>query len=270
MEPFRTWITLLAAAAWITGCTGDDASSDTEDGSTGTSTGEVSGLPPTTNTPDDGADDGEDTTGGTTMGPPADSGDTAADSGSSDTAADSGSTGVGVCDAPPDLALLLPAADAEVVEPMMAIPSMVLPDKTIYARSDVEEEGTATFSFDLDCDYEVIIQGLVWDRFAGFAPSNPDSFYISVDDEEPEGLFPYGCQTQGQDDSLWSWQPVVPLDGKMCGETPGVYMLTAGSHTVRLRNREGGFGDNFAGVAALVVTDDANFDPTTLLDPYPK
>lgn len=270
-EPFRTWITLLAAAAWITGCTGDDASGGTEAGSSGSSTGDLSGVPPTTQSPDDGGDDdGMDSTSATSAATPTGTGGTSGSE--SDTADDdtSDSTGIAACDRPPELPLLLMAADAVVEKPMLAIASMTLPDETVYARSDVQDAGTVTFTFELECDHEVILQGLVWDRFAGFDPQNPDSFYISVDDEDPEGLFPYGCQTQGNEDSLWSWEPVVPLVDEVCGEIPGVYSLSAGEHTVRLRNREGGFGDDFAGVAALVVTDDANLDPTTVFDPYPE
>ncbi|MEM6992097.1 MAG: hypothetical protein AAF721_16420 [Myxococcota bacterium] len=263
-------VRVLAAASLLTACTGDDTPADTEDGSSGTGTteGQVSGTPPTTNTPDDGADD-DGTSGGGTTAAPADSDTTAGDADDGTTEAPATDTSMGACDEP-EIAVLVMSEDAEVEDPMMQLESMVLPEGTIYARSDVAEEGTVTYTFDLECDADVIVHGLVWDRFAGFEPQNPDSYYTSMDDEDPEGLFPYGCQTVGESDSVWSWQLIVPLDGELCGTAPGIYSLEAGTHTLRLRNREQGQMDNFAGIAAIVVTNDANLNPSALFNPIPK
>lgn len=278
---FRSWITPSLALVLMTACTGDDgASNETEDGSSGTagSTSAVSGIPPTTVTPGDDDDDGP---ADTTTGGPATTGDTTGeaptDTGSADTTTGEATgtedtTGVDACAEPPPLSLLLLSADAEVTKPMELVESMVLPDNESFARSFVEDEGTITFEFEVECDYEVIVHGLVWDRFDGFGmPSNPDSYFVVIDDDDKgELLWPYGCQTVDQGDALWAWLPIVPIADKACGEAPLVLSLEAGTHTIELRNREGGGGDNFAGVTGLAITDDAEFDPLTLFDPYPE
>lgn len=173
-----------------------------------------------------------------------------------------GSTG----QCPADPTLILWAEDAQVVSPMLLIPAIYLPGEPLMARSNTPEQGTITFTVDLECATSMSLFGLLWDHVGGARPDNPDSFYVTVDDGD-EWLWSYGCQTNAAVDAVWAWLPLVEAAGADCGSAPVTLELSTGSHQITLRNVEAGMGEDFAAVAAIVLTDDPGLDPATLYDP---
>ncbi|MEM7158586.1 MAG: hypothetical protein AAF799_37445 [Myxococcota bacterium] len=161
---------------------------------------------------------------------------------------------------------LLWAEDALVLPPMELREAIYLPGKPQMARSLLAEMGSVTFGFELECASTVTIFGLVWDIAQGTQPDNSDSFLVSVDGQ-PEELWEYGCQTEGLGDMAWAWLPLEAAGPMDCSPTMMSFELEAGTHELTLRNREQGVGEDFAAIAALVVTDDPSFDPVTLYDP---
>lgn len=158
------------------------------------------------------------------------------------------------------------AQDAQVVSPMLLIPAIYLPGEPLMARSNVPEQGTITFSFEVECATSMSLFGLLWDHVGGTRPDNPDSFYVTIDDGD-EWLWSYGCQTSAATDAVWAWLPLVEAAGTDCDSVPVTLELSSGAHQITLRNVEAGMGEDFAAVAAFVLTDDPDFDPATLYDP---
>lgn len=161
------------------------------------------------------------------------------------------------------------AADAEVVAPMALAESSLLPGTPQVARSEVAEQGTVTFTFDVACPGEFRIWGLVWDNSPG-ADNGPDSYYATLDGEPADEYdWYYGCQTGGNPGAAWSYQPLVDWVEFDCVYDDLSFTLEPGTHTLTLRNREGGFGFDVAAIAAIVVSSDPTTDPNTLFDPTP-
>lgn len=161
---------------------------------------------------------------------------------------------------------LLWAEDALLIPPMELRMAIYLPGKPQMARSFIVESGSVTFSFDLDCASTVHISGLVWDIADGAAPDNADSFYVSIDGA-PELEWEYGCQTDGMGDMYWGWLPIEDAGPITCSSESVEFELEAGSHELTFRNWESGAGEDFAAIAAVVVSTDPGFDPNTLYDP---
>ena len=165
------------------------ASSSAVDASASASGEGTSGPPPV------------DTTGGDDD-PPPESTTTTGESTSTDA-----STGMEGCTAAGE-ELIAFAADAEVVAPMALADSSLLPGTPPVARSEVAEQGTVTFTFDVACAGEFQIWGLVWDNSPG-ADNGPDSYYATLDGEPADEYdWYYGCQTGGNPGAAWSYQPL--------------------------------------------------------------
>lgn len=160
------------------------------------------------------------------------------------------------------------ADDAIVVLPMELVMAIFLPGEPAMARSYAADMGTITFEFELPCPTTLYVHALVWDVTGGALPENADSFHVSVDGGS-EWVWAYGCATQGMGDGVWAWLPINEWTEVDCDATPVTLELPAGVHEIRLRNREAGAGNDFAAVAAMVVSDDPSFDPTSLYDPNP-
>lgn len=161
---------------------------------------------------------------------------------------------------------LLWVEDALVLPPMELREAIYLPGKPQMARSLLAEMGTVTFGIELECPATVSVFGLVWDIAGGPFPDNSDSFLVSIDGK-PEELWEYGCQTEGMGDMVWAWLPLEAAGPMACSATEMSFELEAGAHELTFRNREQGTGEDFAAIAALVVTDDPSFDPVSLYDP---
>jgi hypothetical protein len=107
--------------------------------------------------------------------------------------------------------------------------------------------------------------GVVWDAMPGVFESDADSFWVSVDDEDPEWRWVYGCETAGAEE-LWTYQRFssnpVPMG---CGVEEVSWDLSAGEHTLRLRNREASDSYGAASVARVLITSDFNHVPILVL-----
>jgi hypothetical protein len=282
---------LLATLPLLVGCFDPNITVDTE-GSSEPMTSESTTSPPeplpaesSTSTgaiedPEASSDDGSTST-GVAVDPSTSSSSSAASS-SSDDGSSSGTDGTSetstaavndesttedACGA--DLPALLWVEDATVTLPMDVAIVSILPDTPLMARSYTAELGAVTFEIDLSCPTELTVFGLVWDLVEGAEPQNADSYYVTVDGlPVPEPTWAYGCETMGLGNESWSWQPLSVWTGMGCSSVPYGIVLDAGLHELTFRNREGGSGGiDAAAIAAIVVTDDPAFDPSTLYDP---
>lgn len=167
-----------------------------------------------------------------------------------------------------ELPALLWAADATITAPMGLEVVPILPDMPLMARSYAADAGTVTFELELSCPTDLTVRALVWDHVEGAEPQNADSYYVTVDGlPVPEPVWAYGCQTMGLGPDTWSWQQLTQWTGVGCGSNPYAIMLDAGLHELTFRNREAGGGIDAAAIVAIAVTDDPNFDPSSLYDP---
>lgn len=173
-----------------------------------------------------------------------------------------GSSSGEACDDPETMVLW--AADGEVLEPMMLVPSPQLGDIE-FARSWATDSGSITLRFELECGGPVYAWGLVYDRHGGNLTENPDSFHFAFDDDS-EAIWSYGCDTPiGQ--FVWRWAPIATWIEMTCDHDPLMLELQPGMHAVALRNREPGSGDDAAGIAAVVVSHSPDVDLTEFFDP---
>lgn len=156
---------------------------------------------------------------------------------------------------------LLWAADAVVTAPMQLVTADAN-GSPLAAVSSVAESGTITFTVAFDCPGTYQAWGLVWDLApGGYASNDPDSFYVGTGDDEV--TWRYGCQT-GEADSGLSWQPLQSLLAQPCDVAALPIVVDApGEVAITFRNREAGGGSSVAGIAALLVADDASSP-----DPY--
>jgi hypothetical protein len=160
----------------------------------------------------------------------------------------------------------------EVVQPMVRVEAWGgLSGDPQVAYSDTGGAGTVTLALDVPCDRDYYLWGVIWDRYAG-APScggvaNPDRYWVQVDGGA-ETDWRFACNTCGARDSTWSWARVETYMGSPCATQPLVISLTAGAHTLRFRNEEAGTFDppenpNVAAIAAVAVSTEADYDPST-------
>lgn len=106
----------------------------------------------------------------------------------------------------------------------------------------------------------------MWGRVLDNTPGvklddDPDSFWVRADDGPETGWF-YGCQTIMQA-AGYRWLRVTSgmLNQSCNAAQPWTLNLTAGSHTVHLRNREPVGDDNVAAIARVLVTNDLDYVP---------
>lgn len=173
---------------------------------------------------------------------------------------DSTTTGAPAC--PQFYKQIVTVEQATVVAPMGKHDSMV--ETSVVAYSATAEQGIINFPVTPPCDGPVAVWARVLDANPGsFQMGDPDSFYPHVDNDVETGWF-YGCQTQNKQDDEYYWLRVRGgVVGMQCNQYPDWSpQLTAGPHTVTLRNRE---GQNqqlaVAAVSRLLVTSDLNYVP---------
>jgi len=154
------------------------------------------------------------------------------------------------------------AANADLEAPMAMDES---PEEGKFAYSEVENEGTITFTASLPCSDDFHIWGRALDDYPGtHVDDDPDSYYVSVDEPAASPWY-YGCQTW-ESDAGWSWNRVDTAEyGTDCGAaTPIIPRLAGGHHTITLRNREGIANDGrLAGIARLLLTNDPDYVPSS-------
>lgn len=154
------------------------------------------------------------------------------------------------------LSVLVTAENAILTNPMQTDQD---DDEGTIAFSLVEGEGTADFSFDIQCAGTYYIWARVLDRTPGTGNGqDPDSFTATINGSfKIEWL--YGCTSE----TAWSWQRIQAFDNIACG-TPSEWSfgLSTGVHTVTLGNLEAGALDKFAAVARVLMTRDPNYVPT--------
>lgn len=180
----------------------------------------------------------------------------------SSTGSDSGSDGTtttGAPSCPQPYKQIVQVADASVVAPMGKYMSNMGEGTVAYSQES--EQGIVTFTIEPPCDGPVAVWARVQDAKPGVNDNDPDSFYPHVDNL-PESGWAYGCQTQGMGPG-YRWLRVrTGIFGEDCETFVDLSpQLTAGAHTVSLRNREGQSGSAVASIARLLVTADLNYVP---------
>jgi hypothetical protein len=204
---------------------------------------------------------------GTETGAPEDGAESDGGSAVSQSASDGDAT-TGDADAPTCPASMFELVwvdDGELVAPMQLVAADAN-DSPNVAASSVAESGEVTVALEFACPGEYTLWGLVWDYDPGaWGEPDPDSFYFDVGGSE--STWRYGCQTDGTASGL-SWQRLAALAAQPCDASYIVLQVyEAGTVELTLRNREAGSGSQVAGIAAIVVSDDPDADPSTLYDP---
>jgi hypothetical protein len=271
---------LVTACAFdSTASQGSGAADSTGDGTTSTDSLTTASLPSTSGTTDEPP--GDSTAHSSTGMPESETaavGSTTTSGPDTDAASSSSSSGGSTtddCDRAATFAELiwvqdLPAAatvDMELVESV----SLIYDGETVtFARSLTEDLGSVTFEFDTECDGDVYIWGLVFDWISNPASGNADSYWYGIDaDGVADGdAWAYGCDSTS---SGWAWRRLRHYLASPCMTEPEVPSLDAGSHTFNLLNREPGETGittfNFAGVAAIAISNDEMYDPLADYDP---
>ncbi len=165
------------------------------------------------------------------------------------------STGV-IPECPRTKLQLLWAEDAVVIEPMR-LAETDANGAPLAAVSAIEEEGTVTFTATFDCPGTYRVWGLVWDyNPGGYAEDDPDSLYVGIGEDEL--VWRYGCQTEEAPSGL-SWQPLQALLAQPCEVSSTQLVVDAPAEIeITFRNREAGYDSNVAGIAALLIADEAS------------
>ena len=181
-------------------------------------------------------------------------------------AGDATSGGVDAPGCPAPMFELVWVDDGELVAPMQLVAADAN-DNPNVAASSVAESGEVAVALEFACPGEYALWGLVWDYEPGaWGDPDPDSFYFDVGGAE--STWRYGCQTAGAASGL-SWQLLAALAAQPCEASYIVLQVyEAGTVELTLRNRESGSGSQVAGIAAIVVGDDPDADPSTLYEPY--
>ena len=192
---------------------------------------------------------------------------TAADSAETEAAATEGASGTAssgeeACTDPETMVLW--AEDGEVVDPMAIALAPGLGNIGV-ARSWIEGMGTLTLEFTTACDGPLYVWMMAWDRMGG-EEENADSHFITIDEgEEVEWL--YGCNTPAESPGMWQWSIIESWTGDGCNHDTLELDLPAGDHSIVVRNREEGAGQNVAAIVGVVVSHDPLVDPLIYLDP---
>jgi hypothetical protein len=155
---------------------------------------------------------------------------------------------------------IVTVAESTTVAPM--IKTMSQQGEGMVAFSEVAEEGTVTFPIDVPCDGQLVVWGRVRDAKPGTGGDDPDSFYTRAD-AGPESSWFYGCQTGGEN-STYRWKRIRSgVQGEPCDtNTVWPVSVTAGAHTITLRNREAkSQGGATAVIARILVTSDPGATP---------
>lgn len=156
-------------------------------------------------------------------------------------------------------------------------PADILPavegETVVFLRSVMFQGGTAALSFETPCTDEVFFWGLNWDTDEGVG--NADAYQVGLDQTTDEvakdGLrWEYGC-----DHSMvgWDWYRVRETGFECDPDGEFEPTLEAGEHHLQINNIETVAGPpqfNFTGLAALVVTNDPDYDPRSDYDPTPR
>ncbi len=252
---------------FVTGCQfagggigGTDADTEDTTGETGATEagpteGEASSTTPTTES-------------GTTTSPTGTT--TTATSGLSSSTSDDPTTSGNACDpfrlllwaedVPPE-DTTFPLSEADQLPPFDGAP-------VFFLRSSASEAGRAAFSFDVPCADTVMFWGLTWDAL-GADTSNADAYVVGVD-TDPDRRSPrweYGCDN---DVGQWAWYRMRDTQERCTEGGELEPLLVEGPHALRLRNREPVSTRpqfNFTGRAAVVVTNDPDYDPHEDYDP---
>lgn len=249
----------------VAGCSFDTAGP----GSTPTpGQGETSGpMQPSTSSSGDPVEDssGEDDTAPATTaeGPQTTTGSGTPTSSNSSTTAepDASSSGEPEVDCTIPITVTVAAADAELVAPM----ELRERDGVVYAASDIFNGGSAAFAFDVACPSSYRLFGRVLDMDPGTHNCcDPDSFDVDGPFDGDQGFggisWYYGCVTES---AGWSWAQVSAGEfNATCSElSPTTSMLSAGTHTFTVHNRESSWQGAHAGIAELVLTNDPDYEP---------
>jgi len=259
-------IPLIASGCQFSSGADTDGETDTDadtEGETSSAATEVTGTTSTTN-PTTTA--GSTTTGSTSLG-------TASTSSPSTTGGDTSSTGSEPGCEP--FAEWVWATDVPDEETTLAkTPSPILPEidkaQVVFLRSVTGGQGTAALSFDVPCSDEVFFWALAWDAAGGV--ENADAYQIGLDQDteqvaERGARWEYGCDN---DVRRWAWYRVRDTGSECDPDGELEPTLDAGEHHLQINNAEPVSGDpqfNFTGLAALVVTNDPDYDPHVEYDP---
>lgn len=152
-------------------------------------------------------------------------------------------------------------------------------EKNQYVRS-YGPDGDLTLEFDLECGGPLFLWALVFDllgdeavvqdpqdRSQEFAGDNADSLFVTIDDQEQEQPWLYGCNTPADATYLWQWSQIEASPEQDCNQVALDLDLLPGEHTIVIRNRESGMGVNGMGIFAVVLSHDPDIEPLELLDP---
>ena len=149
-------------------------------------------------------------------------------------------------------------------------------DPVQFARSFNAAEGDARFDFEVNCTGPVYAWALVWDA-DGESTVHSDSLLFAYDDEPPDvadrPVWPYGCASDFEG-AAWRWHPLSRGTEPECRLDRVVVDLDPGPHSLTLTNAETGGQpgpvNNYAGLAAIVLSSDPETAPATLYDPTPR
>ena len=189
------------------------------------------------------------------------------DAGEESAGEDSTGPMVDPCDSPDFFSVIVTAGDpgVTITAPMASFDEPDLPGG-LYFASEVEEEGLAEFPWEAPCNDEYFLWARVWDETGGAGLDDPDSYYVQMDDGG-EAFWRYGCQTNPIfPEPSWYWVRVQ--ESLTCIDIdPVSYMIDAGPHVARFRNRESGSHDDMnppgeiAAITRVLVTNDPGFVP---------
>ncbi len=201
---------------------------------------------------------------------------TSSTSPSSSTDGESGTTGSGtVCER---FATWIWAVDVpDEATTLTKTPAPILPliddEEVVFLRAVTGGQGTAALSFEMPCSDEAIFWALAWD--AAGAVENADAYRVGLDQDteqvaERGARWEYGCDNASR---RWAWYRVRETSRECAPGGELQPTLDAGEHHLQLNNAEPVSGDpefNFTGLAALVVTNDPQYDPRADYDPSPQ
>lgn len=145
-----------------------------------------------------------------------------------------------------------------------------------FARSFNPGQGDVRFEFDVQCEGSIYAWGLVWDA-DGATTMHADSLLFAYDDDPPDAAdrptWPYGC-TSDFSGFAWRWEPLAEGSEPRCQPDRVIVSLSEGRHSLTLTNAETGGQpgpvNNYAGLAAVVLSSDPDTDPSALYDPTPR